>query len=132
MGRKSLSSLTYLACHPSAQAHSGYSEVKQERDQCFVSFLFQSTETFSLPALEQWIRSKLVVNPFSSQAMRGGASDRRCSCYRSNDVIGRLLVNSRTAPLGFVTRNKYLTMYSLVTLQEPDHFTSSDQQADLG
>jgi TBCC domain-containing protein 1 len=76
--------LAELAVLPSEVLSSGYSE---------------STHRFSLPVLEQWVCSHLALSPFGPHAVRSGARDRHCLCFRS-ETIGRIATNAQSAPSG--------------------------------
>ena len=62
-------------------------------------FLPQSTRTFSLQPLEHWMNCHLSLSPFGPHAMRSGARDKHCLCFRS-DTLGRIATNTQTALSG--------------------------------
>ena len=59
----------------------------------------QESGRFSLPVLEQWLRANLTWNPFGPHALKCGARDKKCPCFRSEN-FGKIALNAVIAPGG--------------------------------
>lgn len=103
--KKDILPVSMIAQYPSETRSNRFDEVSSILHAICAFFdqdwplLFQATQTFPLPALEQWLRSRLLVNPYGSQGMKAGSRDKKCPCFKSESA-GRIVVNSRVAPEG--------------------------------
>ncbi|XP_019850078.1 PREDICTED: TBCC domain-containing protein 1-like [Amphimedon queenslandica] len=81
------------------QSHTPLTSLSLQPNEITSNGLLEDGSSFSLPLFETWLRSHLVINPFGSQAMKGGARDKKCPCFRS-ESYGRVVSNIQLAPKG--------------------------------
>lgn len=105
--KKDIVPLSVIAQYSSETKSNGFVRVCKSLP-CMLGCIFltstvslQATQTFPLTGLEQWLRSRLQVNPYGPQAMKAGSRDRKCPCFKSEST-GRIVTNSRVAPKGSV------------------------------
>lgn len=99
----SLYPLVDLALLPSNASENGY---------------LKDTQMFSIAQLEHWLHSNLRLSPFGPNAIKNGARDKKCPCFRSDRSIGRIASNTTLCPLR--CRTILLHKVSMQTLAKCD------------